>query len=107
MIKYLQSIDAEIQTVSATPSVGRNIIATIRGTGTGKILLLAHTDTVFETGTAAKRPFKVIDGKAYGPGVMDDKGGLLLGFETLKILKDMNFTDFERMVVFSKRWEAI
>jgi glutamate carboxypeptidase len=97
MIAYLQSIDAEIEIVSAAPSVGRNIIATIRGTGRGKILLLAHTDTVFEAGTAAKRPFKVVDRKAYGPGVMDDKGGLLLGFETLKILKDMKFTDFEKI----------
>lgn len=95
VIQYLESINAEIQTVNATPNVGRNIIATIRGTGSGKILLLAHTDTVFETGTAAKRPFRVVDGKAYGPGVMDDKGGLLLGFEALKILKEMKFTDFE------------
>jgi glutamate carboxypeptidase len=98
VIGYLKSIDADVQTVKATsPSVGRNIIATMRGTGTGKILLLAHSDTVFKKGTAAERPYKVVGNKAFGAGVMDDKGGILLGFEALKILKEMNFTDFEKI----------
>jgi glutamate carboxypeptidase len=95
VIEYLESIGAEIQTVNATPSAGRNIIATLRGNGTRKMLLLAHSDTVFGAGTAAERPFKVVDRRAYGPGVMDDKGGILLGFEALKLLKEMNFTNFE------------
>ncbi|MBD1846128.1 M20/M25/M40 family metallo-hydrolase [Cyanobacteria bacterium FACHB-63] len=96
IIDHLKSIGAEVQTISVTPpQVGRNIIATLRGTGSRKILLLAHSDTVFATGTAAKRPFKVLNEKAYGAGVMDDKGGILLGFEALKILKEMNFTDFD------------
>lgn len=96
VIGYLKSIDADIQTVNVTPpNVGRIIIATIRGAGSGKKLLLAHSDTVFGPGTAAKRPFKIVDGKAYGPGVMDDKGGILLGFEALKILKAAHAKDFE------------
>ncbi|MBW4661425.1 MAG: M20/M25/M40 family metallo-hydrolase [Drouetiella hepatica Uher 2000/2452] len=96
IIEYLKSIGATVQTVSATPSIGRNIIATVQGTGRGKkILLLAHTDTVFKEGTVAERPFRVTDGKAYGPGVMDDKGGILLGFEALKILKGIDFKNFE------------
>jgi glutamate carboxypeptidase len=31
-------------------------------------------DTVFAKGTVASRSFTVKDGRAYGPGVMDDKG---------------------------------
>ncbi|MBW4469935.1 MAG: M20/M25/M40 family metallo-hydrolase [Stenomitos rutilans HA7619-LM2] len=94
VIEQLQAIGATVQTVAATPSVGRTILATLQGTGKGKILLLAHTDTVFKEGTATQRPFKVVDGKAYGPGVMDDKGGILLGIAALKILKEQNFKDF-------------
>lgn len=94
VIEELKSLGAEVTTVQATPSVGRNILATLQGTGTGKILLLAHTDTVFKEGTATQRPFKIVDGRAYGPGVMDDKGGILLGLEALKILKAVNFRNF-------------
>ncbi|MCM3311738.1 M20 family metallopeptidase [Shouchella clausii] len=37
------------------------------------ILLLCHLDTVFPTGTAAKRPFSIKGNRAYGPGVVDMK----------------------------------
>lgn len=94
VIAHLKSIGADVQTIAAQPSAGRNILATIRGTGKGKILLLAHTDTVFKEGSAAQHPFKVMAKKAYGLGVMDDKGGILLGFEALKILKELNFKNF-------------
>jgi glutamate carboxypeptidase len=40
-------------------------------------LFLGHMDTVFEQGTAARRPFRIRDGRAWGPGVCDMKGGLV------------------------------
>jgi len=40
-------------------------------------LFLGHMDTVFPEGTAAQRPFAVRDGRAWGPGVCDMKGGLV------------------------------
>ena len=43
------------------------------------MLLLGHMDTVFEAGTAGKRPFKILGGRAYGPGVTDMKSGDLIG----------------------------
>lgn len=52
------------------------------------VLLLAHMDTVFPLGTAEKRPFQVKDGRAYGPGVIDCKAGLLSGFYALKDLQE-------------------
>jgi glutamate carboxypeptidase len=50
------------------------------------ILMLAHMDTVFEVGTAKKRPLKITDNKAFAPGVIDDKGGALLGLYALKYM---------------------
>jgi glutamate carboxypeptidase len=42
------------------------------------ILLMGHMDTVYPAGTAACRPFRVGDGRAYGPGVADMKSGLVM-----------------------------
>ncbi|WP_305070508.1 M20/M25/M40 family metallo-hydrolase [Micromonospora sp. 4G55] len=57
--------------------LGDVLVARRRGRGERRILLAGHLDTVFPPGTAATRPFRVHDGRAYGPGVCDDKGGLL------------------------------
>jgi glutamate carboxypeptidase len=46
--------------------------------GNAHLLLLGHRDTVFPKGTAAQRPFRVADGRAYGPGVADMKAGLVM-----------------------------
>jgi glutamate carboxypeptidase len=43
-----------------------------------KVLLLGHTDTVFASGEAARRPFRVENGRATGPGVFDMKSGIVL-----------------------------
>ncbi|MBD2036164.1 M20/M25/M40 family metallo-hydrolase [Leptolyngbya sp. FACHB-321] len=94
VIEQLKAVGADVRTIAAMPSAGRTILATVRGTGKGKILLLAHTDTVFKAGTAAQRPFTIVAGKAYGPGVMDDKGGILFGIEALKLLQARHFKGF-------------
>src|ERR1700681_3468784 len=52
--------------------------AGIPGPGNAPIVLMGHRDTVFSKGEAARRPFTIRDGRAYGPGVTDMKGGLVL-----------------------------
>jgi glutamate carboxypeptidase len=42
------------------------------------IVLMGHRDTVFPKGEAARRPFRVEGGRAYGPGVADMKAGLVM-----------------------------
>lgn len=42
------------------------------------ILLMGHRDTVFPKGEPTRRPFRIEDGKAYGPGVCDMKAGLVM-----------------------------
>ena len=41
-------------------------------------LVLAHFDTVWPMGTLARQPFRVEDGRAYGPGIYDMKSSLVL-----------------------------
>lgn len=40
-------------------------------------LVLGHYDTVWAAGTLARMPWKVADGRAYGPGVYDMKAGIV------------------------------
>ena len=92
----LRNLGADVEIFSA-PKAGHNIVATFKGTGEGKILLMAHADTVFKPGTAAQRPFEISEGKAYGPGVVDDKGSILTGLYALKLLKEIGFQDYARI----------
>jgi glutamate carboxypeptidase len=49
------------------------------GSGEGSpVVLMGHCDTAFPEGTAAARPFRVEGDLAYGPGVADMKGGLVI-----------------------------
>lgn len=52
-----------------------------------KALFLGHMDTVFPAGTIVKRPFTIRDGVAYGPGVLDMKGGIVAALYAMKALQ--------------------
>jgi glutamate carboxypeptidase len=57
--------------------------------GEKRILLLAHMDTVFPIGTSQKMPFHEQDGKVFGPGVSDMKGGIVVALAALaKVIED-------------------
>jgi glutamate carboxypeptidase len=95
----LQKLGARIETFPAKPAVGDNVVATFTGTGKGRILLMAHMDTVFAKGTAAARPFRIKDGRAHGPGVSDNKGGIIAALYVVKILQDLDFNDYGRITL--------
>jgi glutamate carboxypeptidase len=51
------------------------------------ILLLGHLDTVWEMGTLAQMPFKVRNGRAFGPGILDMKAGIAIGLWAIRALQ--------------------
>ena len=55
----------------------------------GPIMALGHSDTVWPRGTLASMPFRQGDGRLWGPGVFDMKGGIALFFCALQILQDL------------------
>ena len=59
-----------------------------QGGGEPKVLLLGHHDTVFPIGTLARRPFRVDDGIATGPGVFDMLAGIVQALHGLARLDD-------------------
>jgi len=95
----LRRLGFAVETVPATPALSRNIVATLDGKGKGRILLVAHMDTVFGDGTAQAHPFRIEGKRAYGPGIMDDKGGIVIGLEALGVLRELKFKDFKRITV--------
>jgi glutamate carboxypeptidase len=95
----LKAMGFTVESVKAeAPGLPENTVATLTGTGKGRVLLIGHIDTVFEPGTAAKRPFRMDADKAYGPGVSDEKGGVVQGVYALQLLHDMGFKDFKQIV---------
>lgn len=59
---------------------GDVFLGEVAGSGGGNrpIVLMGHRDTVFPEGEASRRPFRIEDGRAYGPGVADMKAGLVM-----------------------------
>jgi glutamate carboxypeptidase len=53
------------------------------------IVILGHTDTVHPRGSLAQRPWRIEDGKAYGPGVFDMKGSCALALEIIRALREL------------------
>jgi glutamate carboxypeptidase len=68
----------------------------IQGAGRHNVLLLCHHDTVFPAGTAAGWQFRVDGDRMHGPGVIDMKGGIVLGLHTMAALT--RFPDAYRSV---------
>jgi glutamate carboxypeptidase len=62
---------------------GDHVVAELDGAGE-PLLLLGHTDTVWQEGTLETMPFRVEDGFAFGPGVYDMKGALVLMVEAIR-----------------------
>ena len=76
------------------PNLPPNLVAVFHGTGKAKILIIAHIDTVFGPGTVAKRPFRIEGTRAHGPGIGDEKAGVVNAVTTLKILHDLGFKNY-------------
>jgi glutamate carboxypeptidase len=50
------------------------------------VLLLGHMDTVYSVGTISKMKHSIAKGRVYGPGVLDMKAGIALGFHVMEAL---------------------
>jgi len=86
---------------------GRMVKAEFKGTGTKKILLIAHMDTVYLKGMLAKQPFRIDGDRAYGLGISDDKQGIALILHTIDSLKKLKFNEYGKMTVLINGDEEI
>lgn len=78
------------------------------------LLILCHIDTVFPLGTLPKMPFYEKDGKIFGPGVLDMKGGIVVALGAVASLREAGqmpqkpltilFTSDEEVGSLTSRW---
>ena len=85
--------------VDTPDQIGQSVVARFRGRGHGRVLLLAHMDTVYQRGQLVEQPFRVDDERAYGLGIADDKHGVALILHTLATLRAVDFNDYELITV--------
>ena len=50
------------------------------------VLLLGHMDTVYSIGAISKMKYRIAKGRVFGPGVLDMKAGIALGFHVIEAL---------------------
>jgi glutamate carboxypeptidase len=74
-------------------TAGDGLVATVRGSGGPRIMLVAHLDTVYPVGTAAARPLRREGDTLLGPGSADNKSGLLSGLYAMAALEDLGMLE--------------
>lgn len=100
-------VAAKMEALGATTEFRYNdrachLISRLKGEGKLTVLLVAHVDTVFNRGEAAKRPFKLDEnGFAWGPGVGDDKATVVEVIYGLQALKEAGFKDFKEIIYYT------
>ncbi|MER7198950.1 hypothetical protein CG723_18900 [Streptomyces sp. CB01635] len=112
----LERLGFSVERVPLPPAHGRRTGDVLIGRRQGRLavadggrrlLLAAHMDTVFDDGAAAERPFSLSGSLAHGPGVSDDKGGLVAGLAALEILARAGVEDFAELVFLATPDEEI
>ncbi|MGH2858272.1 MAG: M20/M25/M40 family metallo-hydrolase [Solirubrobacteraceae bacterium] len=98
---------AEVQRPAcSTPGCAPDLIGTVDGTGSGRIMLLGHVDTV--VGHEAHRPLERDGGRLYGSGTVDMKGGdvLALGVARALARRRQDFAQLAVLMVCDEEWRT-
>lgn len=99
---------SDIYRMGDTPdTIGEMVLARFHGTGTRRILLLAHMDTVYQRGMLAEQPFRVDGDRAYGLGIADDKHGIAVVLHVLSILRQLDIDNYETITVLINADEEV
>lgn len=70
------------------PQAGNALVAEFGDLGKDRpIIFIGHLDTVFPKGFLREHPFKIENGKAFGPGILDMKGGVVAILYVVKALR--------------------
>lgn len=104
--KLLTKIGCSIE-ISPSDEFGDSFIASLDGTGTTKIMMLGHMDTVHPAGTTQRLPYRRDGDIAYGPGTVDMKAADLMGVYTMRLLREAGETSFGRLSLLINADEEI
>ncbi|MEM6972982.1 MAG: M20/M25/M40 family metallo-hydrolase [Pseudomonadota bacterium] len=84
----LAELDATIEILPGRGGYGPSLRARLahRRRGVPGVLISGHLDTVHPVGALAANPVRIEDGRLWGPGGLDMKGGCLMAVEALRQL---------------------
>ena len=105
--RRLKELGAQTERIKATQGASPIVKGTFSGTGTKRVMLMAHMDTVYPANTLASQPYRLDGNKLYGPGIADDKGGIAVILHALKILNDAGWRNYARLTVLFNADEEI
>jgi glutamate carboxypeptidase len=106
-VQFVPAAKDGIRFADTPAEIGRIVLARFKGTGTRNVLLLAHMDTVYQRGAAAKQPFRIEGDRAYGLGIEDDKQGVALILHTLAVLRALDVRSYGTLTVLINGDEEI
>lgn len=94
MVKGILEREGATVRIVEYETAGNMLVAEIgRERSKPAVIFMGHVDTVFKTGTVEKRPFTIRDGNAYGPGVLDMKGGIVAFLYAITALRYAGFSE--------------
>jgi glutamate carboxypeptidase len=99
--------EAECERVPcSTSGSAQDLIARIRGRGTGRVLVLGHVDTVIDHKSHA--PLRREGDRLYGPGAVDMKGGVVLSLGVARALaaRPESFAELAVLLVTDEEWRS-
>ncbi|MCJ7622475.1 MAG: M20 family metallopeptidase [Anaerolineaceae bacterium] len=88
------------------PEAGNHVRARW-GRGEGGALILCHMDTVWNLGTITERPVRIEDGKLYGPGADDMKGGIVIALWAIRALRELGMLPEKRITMLLNTDEEV
>ena len=103
----LKALGASTERRRGSTGPGSIVIGTFSSSGSKRLMLMAHMDTVYPAGTLATQPYKVDGRRIYGPGIADDKGGIAVILHALQLLKDAGWRDYGKLTVLFNADEEV
>jgi glutamate carboxypeptidase len=90
----------------SSPDHAADLLATVKGTGSSRVLLLGHLDTV--VGHAEHRPLESTPERLIGSGAVDMKGGIALALGVMRALADVPdaFAELSLLAVNDEEWRT-
>lgn len=104
--EWLTAMGMDVK-LHASEGFGNNLVARVQGMGKARLLLVGHVDTVYSSGAVETQPFRIAEGLAYGPGVIDMKSGVLQTVYAVRALLEADFREFQALTIVFNNDEEV
>lgn len=107
IVRALLPDEARVERLEcSSPGHAPDLLASVRGTGSGRVLLLGHVDTV--VGHAGHRPLEAAGDRLTGSGTVDMKGGDVLALGVLRAFARApeRFGELALLLVCDEEWRT-